>query len=47
MGALIATKGTRRLVNHFNKTFKKGTIGATLAIIKADATLLVPGIRAK
>jgi hypothetical protein len=39
MGALIATKGTRRLVNHFNKIFKKGKIDQTRSVIQGDTTL--------
>jgi hypothetical protein len=40
MGGLIATKGTRRLINHFNTIFKKGNIDTTKTIIQADPTLL-------
>jgi|SRR6185437_7006921 hypothetical protein len=40
MGALIATKGTRRLINHFNKIFKKQQIDATRNLIGGDPDLL-------
>jgi hypothetical protein len=39
MGALIATKGTRRLVNHFNTIFRKGNIDVTRSIIHDDQAL--------
>jgi hypothetical protein len=39
MGALIATKGTRRLVKALNAAFDKGSISATKAAIAGDTAL--------
>ena len=40
MGALIATKGTRRLVKALNAAFDKGSIATTKTAIAGDNTLL-------
>jgi hypothetical protein len=40
MGALIATKGTRRLIKALNSAFDKGSISATKTSIAGDAALL-------
>jgi hypothetical protein len=39
MGALIATKGTRRLIRHFNALFNVANIGNTKATITGNNTL--------
>ena len=39
MGALIATRGTRRLVRHYNGLFDKGSISNTRKAILNDAVL--------
>jgi hypothetical protein len=39
MGALIATKGTRRLINKLNQAFSKAQMKATKAKIDGDGTL--------
>ena len=38
MGGLIQTRGTRRLVTHYNHIFNSAQIGATRAMIIADNT---------
>src|SRR5882757_5579863 len=40
MGALIATRGTQRLVRHYNQLFNKGTLPGTRKTIINDAVLL-------
>jgi hypothetical protein len=39
MGALIATRGTRRLIGHYNHIFNSANIGDTRNAIIADGTL--------